>query len=391
MEELANTLGISLFLAQVIGLFLGCTIAFLVFALASGVTSWAERRVAGRMQSRYGCNRVGPQGIIQFIADAVKLILKEDLIPDGADRFLFKVSPYLCVMGVIATLVVLPMAGADLIIADLNVGLLYYISITALVVVGLLMAGWSSNNKWSLLGGMRAAAQIVSYEIPVALSLLVPILIAGSLSFGNLLAAQGFYPWEWMVFQSPFTVLAFFIFFAGELAEGNRTPFDLPEAESELVSGFNTEYSGFRFAVYFLAEYGNVFLIGLVVTSVYLGGGNLPFELAESTWWSIALSILVVFIKTIFIMFVVIWLRWTLPRFRIDQLMELSWKYLLPLALTAFFGQAMYMMILDIDSPVGKYAIPGIVFIIFLFVLFKFIVRVRVNIRDQAIPVNTQR
>jgi NADH-quinone oxidoreductase subunit H len=390
MEALANTLGISLFLARVIGLFLGCTIAFLVFALASGVTSWAERRIAGRMQSRYGCNRVGPQGIIQFIADAVKLILKEDLIPEGADRFLFKASPYLCVMGVIATLVVLPMAGADLIIADLNVGLLYYMSITALVVVGLLMAGWSSNNKWSLLGGMRASAQIVSYEIPVALSLLTPILITGSLSFGDLLAAQGFYPWEWMVFQSPFTVLAFFIFFTGELAEGNRTPFDLPEAESELVSGFNTEYSGFRFAVYFLAEYGNVFLIGLVVTSVYLGGGNLPFELAESTWWSITLSILMVFIKTVFIMFVVIWLRWTLPRFRIDQLMELSWKYLLPLALVAFFGQALYMMIVDLGS-VGAQVVAGIVFIIFLFVLFKFIVRVRANIRDQAIPVNTQR
>lgn len=389
MEALADTLGISLFLAQVLGLLLGCTIAFLVFALASGVTSWAERRVAGRMQSRYGCNRVGPQGIIQFIADAVKLILKEDLIPDGADRFLFKVSPYLCVMGVIATLVVLPMAGADLIIADLNVGLLYYISITALVVVGLLMAGWSSNNKWSLLGGMRAAAQIVSYEIPVALSLLTPILIAGSLSFGNLLAVQGFYPWEWMVFQSPFTVLAFFIFFAGELAEGNRTPFDLPEAESELVSGFNTEYSGFRFAVYFLAEYGNVFLIGLVMTSVYLGGGNLPFETANN-WVSIPLSILLVFIKTVFIMFVVLWLRWTLPRFRIDQLMELSWKYLLPLALIAFFGQAVYMMLVDLGS-IGAQIVAGIVFIIFLFVLFKFIVRVRANIRDQAIPVNTQR
>ncbi len=385
MEALVNYIGISGFLAQVIALFIGCTIAFLVFALVSGITSWAERRVAGRMQSRYGCNRVGPQGILQFIADAVKLILKEDLIPDGADRFLFKITPYLCIMGAIATLVVLPMGGTELIIADLNVGVLYYISITALVVVGLLMAGWSSNNKWSLLGGMRSAAQIVSYEIPVAMSLLTPILIAGSLSIGNLVGVQGAFPWEWTVFHSPFTLLAFGIFFVGELAEGNRTPFDLPEAESELVSGFNTEYSGFRFAVFFLAEYGNVFLIGLSVTAIYLGGGNLP-----GGYQSIPLGILVVMVKTIFIMFVVIWLRWTLPRFRIDQMMALSWKYMLPGALIAFFGQALYMMIAQ-SWPTLITITSLIVFALFIFVLIKFIVRVRVNIRDQAIPVNTQR
>ena len=385
MEALANFLGIGLFSARVIGLFVGCTAAFLLFALVAGATSWAERRIAGRMQSRYGCNRVGPQGILQFIADAVKLILKEDLIPDGADRFLFKVAPYLCLAGVAATLVVLPMGGAELIIADLNVGVLYYISITAFVVVGLLMAGWSSNNKWSLLGGMRAAAQIVSYEIPVAMSLLTPILVAGSLSLGGLIGAQGAFPWDWMAFQSPFTFLAFCIFFVGELAEGNRTPFDLPEAESELVSGFNTEYSGFRFAVFFLAEYGNVFLIGLSVTAIFLGGGNLP-----GGYGSVPLGILVAMVKTLGVMFVVIWLRWTLPRFRIDQMMELSWKYLLPAALIAFFGQALYLMAAQ-GRPAMLSVTAWVVFALFLLVLFRFVVRVRFNVREQAIPVDRQR
>ena len=288
-------------------------------------------------------------------------------------------------MGVAATLVVLPMGGTELIIADLNVGVLYYISITALVVVGLLIAGWSSNNKWSLLGGMRSAAQIVSYEIPVAMSLLTPILIAGSLSLGDLVGAQGAFPWDWMVFRSPFTLLAFCIFFIGELAEGNRTPFDLPEAESELVSGFNTEYSGFRFAVFFLAEYGNVFLIGLSTTAIFLGGGNLP-----GGYHNIPLGVLVAMIKTACVMFVVIWLRWTLPRFRIDQMMELSWKYLLPAALIAFFGQSLYLIIAQ-SWPALLTITAWIVLILFLFVLYRFMVRVRFNIRDQAIPVNTQR
>ena len=385
MEAFANFLGIDLFLAQVIGLFIGCTAAFLVFALIGGLTSWAERRIAGKMQSRYGCNRVGPQGILQFVADAVKLILKEDLIPEGADRFLFKAAPYLCVMGVVATLAVLPMGGTELIIADLNVGVLYYISVTALVVVGLLMAGWGSNNKWSLLGGMRSAAQIVSYEIPVALSLLTPILIAGSLSMGDLVGEQGAFPWDWMVFRSPFTVLAFCIFFVGELAEGNRTPFDLPEAESELVSGFNTEYSGFRFAAFFLAEYGNVFLIGLSTTAIFLGGGNLP-----GGYHNIPLGICVMMAKTLCIMFVVIWLRWTLPRFRIDQLMELSWKYMLPGALIAFFGQSLYMIAAQ-GQPTLRNIVAWIVLILFLFLLYQFIARVRFNIRIQKMPVYTRR
>jgi NADH-quinone oxidoreductase subunit H len=384
MNLLTDTLGMTEFWANVVIMLIVCTIVFGVFALMSGLTSVAERRVAGLMQSRYGCNRVGPQGILQFIADAVKLILKEDLIPDGADRFLYKITPYLCLMGVLATMVVLPLGSRAMIVADLNVGVLYFISITALVVVGILMAGWSSNNKWSLLGGMRSAAQIVSYEIPVAMALLTPILMAGSLSMGDLVESQGWLPWEWAAFKTPFSALAFFVFFSGSLAEGNRTPFDLPEAESELVSGFNTEYSGFRFAVFFMAEYGNVFLIGLSTAALFLGGANLPAFLEGS----LALGVLVMMLKTLFIMFVVIWLRWTLPRFRIDQLMDLSWKYLLPCALIAFFGQSVFMLIanqIPAITPITSVA----VFIVFLLVMVKFIGRVRTNYKEQSIPIGS--
>jgi NADH-quinone oxidoreductase subunit H len=384
MNLLTDTLGMTQFWADVVVMLIVCTIVFGVFALMSGLTSVAERRVAGFMQARYGCNRVGPQGILQFIADAVKLILKEDLIPDGADRFLYKITPYLCLMGVLATLVVLPLGSRALMVADLNVGVLYFISITALVVVGILMAGWSSNNKWSLLGGMRSAAQIVSYEIPVAMSLLTPILMAGSLSMGDLVESQGWLPWEWAAFQTPFSALSFFVFFSGSLAEGNRAPFDLPEAESELVSGFNTEYSGFRFAVFFMSEYGNVFLIGLATAALFLGGSNLPAFLEGS----LALGVVAMMLKTLFVMFVVIWLRWTLPRFRIDQLMDLSWKYLLPCALIAFFGQSVFMLIAH-QIPAITQITSIVVFLVFLLVMVKFIGRVRTNYREQSIPIGS--
>ncbi|MDH5559599.1 MAG: NADH-quinone oxidoreductase subunit NuoH [Deltaproteobacteria bacterium] len=384
MEAFAVSLGVHIYLVKAIIMFIIAALSVTFMAVISGLTTWFERRIAGRMQSRIGPNRVGPQGLLQFVADAVKLFMKEDLIPKGADRLLFKMSPYLCMIGVFAPFVVLPW-GMGIIAADLNVGVLYLISITALVVVGTLMAGWGSNNKWSLLGGMRSAAQIVSYEIPVAMGLLPSILFAGSLSMIGLMNAQGWAPWQWSAFQNPFTMIAFLIFFTGSLAEGNRVPFDLPEAESELVSGFNTEYSGFRFAVYFLAEWANLYVIGALTTAVFLGGGNLP-EALQPYWY---LSIFLFLLKTFFIMFVIIWLRWTLPRFRIDQLMDLSWKYLLPLSFIAFFGQAVYMLI-DHQFPVIDMVTGPIMFLIFLLVLLKFFYRVAINFREQNKTVNTR-
>ncbi len=377
------SMGLDPLSAKIISMLIITVIVLLAFVTIGGVLTWIERRISGFMMSRLGPNRVGPQGVLQWVADGVKLILKEDLIPDGADRTMFRIAPYFCLIGVFGTMVVFPW-GKGVIVADLNVGLFYFISITAFVVFGVLMAGWSSNNKWSLLGGMRAAAQIVSYEIPVGMGLLVPILIAGTLSMGGIMNAQGWLPWEWMVFKSPFTVMSFCIFFIGSLAEANRTPFDLPEAESELVSGYCTEYTGFRYAVFFLSEWANLFVMGGLTTAVFLGGGNLPGVLEGYT----ILSVLIYMAKVSVIIFVVIWLRWTLPRFRIDQLMELSWKYLLPGAFVAFLGQAVYMLITH-RLPIVQTVVAVLMFLAFVLVLIRFISRVRINISEQRIPVNT--
>jgi len=212
-------------------------------AISGGIFSWAERRIAARMQSRVGPNRVGPAGFLQWIADAVKLLFKEDLIPAEADNVLFRAAPYFMMVGFACVFVALPFSHR-LIIADMNIGIFYILAVTALIVVGIIMSGWSSNSKWSLFGAIRSAAQIISYEIPAGMALMIPVLLAGTMSTQGIIRAQGPWPWQWFIFDDPAATAAFFIFFISALAEGNRTPFDLPEAESELVSGYNTEYSG---------------------------------------------------------------------------------------------------------------------------------------------------
>lgn len=308
----------------------------------AGLCSWWERRVAARMQSRIGPNRVGPQGVLQFLADALKLLLKEDLVPADADRKLFRAAPYFVVIGFVLTFVVLPF-GYHLSATRMNVGLFYLLSVSALVVVGLLVSGWSSNSKWSLLGGIRAAAQVVSYEIPAGLVVLVPILMAGSLDLHEIIRAQGGWPWDWFLFQTPMGYAAFFLLFIALLAEGNRTPFDLPEAESELVSGYNTEYSGMRFAYFFLAEWGNLWVMSALLVTCFLGGWQVPgISASELSQWEAQgqvpglfyLSSAVVFVvKVLLLVNVVIWIRWTFPRLRVDQMMSLCWKYLVPLGM----------------------------------------------------------
>lgn len=231
-------------------------VAFFAFLMLSfimtvaGVTSWLERRVWARIQSRVGPNRVGPQGALQWLADGIKNIMKEDIVPLAADAPLFKGAPYLAMMGFFGAFAVVPFTE-HMIVADINIGVLYVSAVTALVVVGILMAGWSSNNKWALLGGIRSAAQIISYEIPAALAILTIVLFTGTLSMQGIIREQGWAPWNWFLFDNPFTFVAFFLFFISALAEGNRTPFDLPEAESELVAGAFTEYSGLRSLLFF--------------------------------------------------------------------------------------------------------------------------------------------
>ena len=259
---------------------------------------------------------------------------------------------------VLLTFVALPF-GESLIASDLNVGIFYVIAVTALVVVGILLAGWSSNSKWALFGGMRSAAQVISYEIPAGIAVMVPVAMAGTLSMQGIIRAQGAWPWEWAIFSNPFALLAFVVFFVAQLAEGNRTPFDLPEAESELVAGYLSEYSSFRFALYFLVEFGNLWVMGAIATTLFLGGWQIPgvsaatFQAAKGTgafpalgWWGLQILSLLVFVsKTLLVLNLVVWVRWTLPRIRVDQMMTLCWKYLVPFAFVAFVATLAWMIL----------------------------------------------
>ncbi len=329
----------------------------------AGIISFVERRIAARAMDRIGPNRVGPQGILQWLADGVKSLLKEDVVPSQADQFLFRLAPYLVFVGMFAAFVVVPFSSS-LIVADLNIGIFYLVAVTSIVVVGIMMSGWASNNKYSLLGGMRSAAQIVSYEIPAGLSILAVVIVAGSLSVQDIIKAQGAYPWQWFLFQNPLMPVAFISLFISSLAEGNRTPFDIPEAESELVSGYSTEYSGMRFVFFYFEEWANLYLIAAVSTSLFLGGWNLPAGVAE---WAVSKGVLLLhllqfltfFIKAMIVVFIIIQLRWTLPRVRVDQLMSLCWKYLTPIGFFVSLGVAAWVVFFPQGVPLVSYAMSA--------------------------------
>ena len=282
-------------------------------ALIGGLGTYAERKISADIQMRQGPNRVGPYGILQFLADGVKMITKEDIIPSESNKFLFTIAPILCLSGVLATLAVVPISSG-FILTDLNVGVFYLLGVSSLVGVGIFLGGYASNSKWSMLGGMRGASQIISYEVPVTISILTIVLLAGSLSFKELIAGQGGHPWTWYLFHNPFTFISFFIYFVSALAETNRAPFDLPEAESELVSGYHTEYTGMRFAFFALAEYIEVFVVCGVAVALFLGGYKVPFGLGGDTIFGQFFQIGSFFTKTFLLYYVVIWVRWTLPR-----------------------------------------------------------------------------
>jgi NADH-quinone oxidoreductase subunit H len=345
--------GVPVALVYTIGIVLAAAIVIFGFVLTvAGVTTFIERRVWARIQSRIGPNRVGPQGILQWLADGIKLLMKEDVIPASADARLFILAPYVVVMGFVAAFVVMPFSSA-LIVADLNVGILYMTAVTSLVVVGILMAGWASNNKWSLIGGIRAAAQIVSYEIPAALSIFPIVLITGTLSTQGIINAQGWAPWSWFVFYNPFTFIAFFILFTALLAEGNRTPFDLPEAESELVAGFVTEYSGARYLFFFLVEWGNLYVISAILVILFLGGWQFP-AITDNAFIMNVLQFLTFFLKAYFGVILAMWIRATLPRIRVDQLMSTCWKYLVPISFLNFLGTAVWIVIWPDGNPIAE-------------------------------------
>jgi NADH-quinone oxidoreductase subunit H len=294
---------------------------------------YAERKISGFMQDRLGPMRVGKWGLLQTIADTVKLLFKEAIFPRDVDRKLFLLAPIIVCVGAFLPLVVIPW-GARLQAADLNVGVFFVAAISSLSVIGLIMAGWASNNKYALFGGMRSAAQIVSYEIPAVMLLLVPVMIAGSLSMQDLVMVQAGGLQNWLLFRYfPIMPIAFVTFFVAGMAECNRTPFDIPEAESELVAGFHTEYSGFFFAMFMMAEYTEMFVISAVSAVLFLGGYLTPFPGGFlQTLGPVPLGWFWLILKAWSLIFVMMWLRWTLPRLRVDQLMYVAWKVLLPIA-----------------------------------------------------------
>ncbi|PKN31835.1 MAG: NADH-quinone oxidoreductase subunit NuoH, partial [Deltaproteobacteria bacterium HGW-Deltaproteobacteria-20] len=354
----------------------------------AGIITWVERRMAGRMQSRVGPNRSGPQGFLQWVADGVKSLLKEDIIPAEADGPMFRLAPYLVFVGVSATFVVMPF-GHYLIAADLDIGILFVVAVTSLVTIGLMTGGWASNNKWSLLGGIRSAAQIISYEIPGAIAIVCVVMMTGSLRMQDIIRAQGGLPWDWYMFRNPVTFLLFFLYFITALAEGNRAPFDLPEAESELVAGYSTEYSGMRYVFFFFGEWANVFVMSGIASALFLGGWQVPFVDAltqgNSFWWQ-ALGAFIFLGKAWVLIFVVIWIRWTLPRIRIDQLMNLCWKWLVPGAFVAFVFTALWTL----WNPEGavRWAISGATFLVFVAIVIQFGRRVAFAMRNMQANVH---
>jgi len=277
---------------------------------------WLERKVSAVIQNRLGPMEVGPIGLFQTLADALKLLGKEMITPRSVDRVVFLLAPIITFLPAPLLVSAIPIAQG-IGVSDLNVGALYLLAISNIAFIGILMAGWSSNNKYSLLGAIRAVAQNVSYEIPMLLAVLAIVLMAGSLKLSEIVQAQETIPF--IVLQP----VAFLIYFICSIAESNRTPFDLPEAESELVAGYHTEFTGMRFALFFLAEYTQVFVLSAIITVFFLGGWNGPL-LHPAVWF---------FLKTYLVIFVVMWLRWTYPRLRSDQLMNFNWRVLLPLAI----------------------------------------------------------
>ena len=339
--------------------FVAITVAFTVVLLIVAYTVLAERRVLALIQGRLGPNRVGYGGALQPFADLLKFIFKEDIVPDKSTRFIYFLAPVIATMAALMTMIVYPFGPEThipiinvtipLSITHFDVGLLYVLGVTSVGVYGIMLAGWSSNNKYSLMGGLRSSAQMISYELALGLSLIGVILLAGTLDLQKIVEMQS--RWHgagWFIVLQP---LGFIIYLIAAIAETNRVPFDLPEAETELVAGFHTEYSAMKFALFFLAEYINMFTVSMLATTLFLGGWNVPFAeelFGRGTFLFGVVSVLGFLLKVIFFLFLYIWLRGTLPRFRFDQLMNFGWKFLLPLALINIFLTATVLIFFDV-------------------------------------------
>ena len=339
-----DLLGFTIIVVKVLVVFAATMLGVLVMI-------YAERRVSAFMQDRVGPNRVGFKGVLQPIADGIKFLMKEDLVPERVDKPIFILAPAILLIPALMTFAVIPFGSPinlfgreiALQVADVNVGILYVLALTSISVYGIVLAGWSSNNKYSLLGGLRSSAQLISYELAMGLAVVSIILLAGSLRLNDIITDQQGSFFSWNIFRQP---LAFLIFLIAVYAETNRLPFDLSEAEQELVGGYHTEYSSMKFAMFFMAEYANMITAAALTVTLFFGGWDVPLlDEGSLGLFGALLSVLSFILKVAFFLFLFIWVRWTFPRFRYDQLMRLGWKVMLPLALFNIFLTGGYLTI----------------------------------------------
>jgi NADH-quinone oxidoreductase subunit H len=362
-------LGVPSWLVSVVYVVIGAVATLGVITVSVIIAIWAERRFIARLQDRLGPNRVGKFGLLQSVADAVKLLGKEIIRPREADAFLHFLAPMLILGASLMTWAVIPW-GPGLHVADLNVAVLYLLAFGAIPALGVTIAGWGSTNKYSLFGGMRAVVQYVSYEVPAGIILIVPVILARSMSLQDIVQAQSGPLWNWFVFQPTFFVgpvpipipiiglVAFVYYIIAGLAETNRTPFDHVEADSELTGGFTTEYSGMQFALFFLAEYANSIAVGLLASTLFLGGYHTGLgDAFDNLIWPLLPGVLVTKAAVIFLIFV--WVRGTLPRFRYDQLMQFAWKRMLPVSLALVSVSALFASLSVLLGPIVRLA-PGV-------------------------------
>jgi len=392
MAGLLHQLGIPLPIALALAALIKAGLLITFVAVSAIFFIWLERKVAGRIQDRLGPTRVGGKfGWLQTIADGIKLLVKEDLIPADADQMLFRLGPYIAFCGSFAAFIVLPFANGWA-AQVVSVSVFLMLAIMSTEVFGIILAGYGSGSKWALFGGMREAAQMVSYEVPMALCVLVPVIVAGSMDLNYIAGQQGYAFWNWYVFNDPFTFVAFWTYFTCATASCKRAPFDLAEAESELVAGFHTEYSGLRWSFFFMAEYGSMFAVSGIAILLFLGGWHTGFGLPElSTWfadlmrsderpWLAGLgfflgnviNVVVFILKGWLLVFVMMWVRWTLPRLRIDQVMMTCLKYLLPISCFLLLGVSLWQVaLMPVVGPYFKISFAALWAVLLVLLIVK--------------------
>ncbi|MFM8292414.1 MAG: NADH-quinone oxidoreductase subunit NuoH [Planctomycetia bacterium] len=378
VEFLINSVGFAPWLAWIVAAVVAAVLILNVIAGGALVFIWAERKIAGRIQDRLGPTRTGGRfGWLQSVADGIKLLAKEDLMPEGADGLLFRLAPYVSFCASFCAFIALPFAF-DVVGQRLNVAVFFVVAVLGLEVFGVILAGYASASKWSLFGAMREAAQVVSYEVPLGMCVVVPVMLAGTMDMVTIAEKQAGWFWNWYLFHDPFTFVIFWVYVTCAVASVNRAPFDLAEAESELVAGFHTEYSGLRWSYFFMAEYGSMFLVSAMAAVLFLGGWNGPVPLAKLTGLSTISADTSPFLAGLFGLLVrllglanllgkatlgvlvMMWVRWTLPRLRIDQVMTTCLKYCTPLAAAMFAGAMLWQLALPgglvrgLSRPAGE-------------------------------------